>query len=120
MPLSKPSQKEQIDAGTATEEILNFLVEEFLQSIWSKYFIMTSLKMVKARRKPKKSSMPHRIDTSVDAVNNWLLEVAHFVLDYHKDEFEHNLMHPNILKPLEFLRGKGIHTFQSISLEIFS
>jgi hypothetical protein len=45
--------------------------------------------MLKARKKPKKQSlppMPYKKDTSVDAVNNWLLEVAHFVLDYHKEE----------------------------------
>jgi|JI6StandDraft_1071083.scaffolds.fasta_scaffold61958_2 hypothetical protein len=40
--------------------------------------------MLKSRRRPKK--LPYKIDTSIDAVNNWLLEIAHFVLDYHKDE----------------------------------
>lgn len=64
--------------------------------------------------------LPYRLDTSIDAVNNWLLEAAHFVLDYHKQEFEHNILKPNVTSTKEFLRGGAIHTFQCISLETFS
>ena len=42
------------------------------------------------------------------------------MLDYHKDELDHNVLKPSILTPKEFLRGSNIHAFQCISLEIFS
>jgi len=89
-----------------------------VKAILSKYFVLSNLKMLKGKRRVKKPS--YRIDTSIDAVNSWLLEIAHFVLDYHKDELEHNVQRPNILTPKEFLRGGTIHPFQCISLDIFS
>lgn len=111
---SRNLNKLSIDAGDYASEIINRLAEEFVQNILPKYFVLTSLKLLKGKRREKKP--PYIIDTSIDAVNNWLLESAHFVLDYHKGELEHNLMRPNILTPKEYLRGGAIHPFQTISL----
>lgn len=47
--------------------------------------MVTNIKMLK--RKKKKPQPNYYIDTSLDTVNNWLLEIAHFILDYHKSAF---------------------------------